>query len=69
MARKLTMTFEMEAEATLSVSVNEPKDNLDAETVRAAAADLVPVLENSAGKAAVGLKSAKYVTTTEEAIL
>lgn len=69
MAKVLKLTFTLDNNDTMDVSISAPKEGLDAAAVGTAAADLSPVLVSSAGASATGLKSAKYVTTSEEAIL
>ncbi len=68
MAKKLKMTFVMDGDITMDVTVSNPKEDLALAAVQAAAADLVPVLEGRGGAGATALKEAKYITTTEEAL-
>lgn len=68
MAKKLKLTFAMDGDVTMDVTVANPKDGLALAAVQNAAADLMPVLEGKGGIGAKSLKEAKYITTTEEAI-
>lgn len=64
MAKKLTMTFGLEGNDTMDVSIAKPKEGMDLAAVKTAAADLIPVLEGTGGAAVLALNSAKYITTT-----
>lgn len=66
--KKLVLTFATAAGTTLSMTIHHPKDGLDLETVKTAAASITPILVNRAGLPAVGLKKAVMVTESEEVL-
>lgn len=69
MAKKLKLTFNLEGEGTMDVTLSSPNENLDAAAVQTAAADIVPALANASGVAAESLAGAVYITTEEEVIV
>lgn len=69
MAKVLKLTFNLEGNSTMTVSISSPKDGLDAAAVETAAAGLMPVLEGTGGAAAAALKGASYIVTTETPIV
>lgn len=69
MAKKLRLTFNLEGEGTMDVTLSAPKEDLEAAAVTAAAADIVPALANASGVAAESLSGAVYITTVEEVIV
>lgn len=66
--KKLVLTFVTAAGTTLSMTVPNPKEELDLKTVKTAAASITPILVNRAGLPAVGLKKAVIVTESEEVL-
>lgn len=69
MAKRLSMTFAAEDGSKMTLSIADPKTDLDEAAVTAAGAKIAPVLANSEGVAMKELVGAKYVTTTEEVLL
>lgn len=69
MTKKLKLTFSLEGNGTLSVTLSSPKEGLDAEALETAAASIVPVLESTSGAAATALAGAVYITPPEDVVL
>lgn len=69
MSKKLKLTFALEGEGTMDVTISSPKEGLEVDAVQTAAAAIVPVLESTSGAAAESLAGAVYITTTEDVIL
>lgn len=61
---KLEITYEKEGGSTMDVTVSNPKDDLDLEAVKTAAANGIGVFEDSTGLAATAVQSARLVTTS-----
>jgi hypothetical protein len=68
MSKKLVLSFATDGKGTLGVSLNNPKDNLTLDEVKAAAEKAMPVLATSGGVLASAFDSAKIVTTTVEVL-
>lgn len=64
MAKKLLLTFTVEGNGTMEVSIENPKEGMTYETALAAAADIIPVLITNKGAAALSLKQAEIVEST-----
>ena len=62
--KKLTFVFNTEGNRTIQISLENPQENLTAETIKTYADNIIPVLQTSGGLSAVSLKSAEYVTTS-----
>lgn len=68
MAKKLTLTFNLDGGSTMDVSISQPEEGLSLAAVQTAAADILAVLEGTNGHDPVDLKEAKYITTTTEVL-
>lgn len=64
MAKKLLLTFTVEGNGTMEVSIENPKEDMTYETALAAAADIIPVLITNKGAEALSLKQAEIVEST-----
>ena len=61
--KKLELTFNMEGNGTMTVSIPNPPEDLSLDTVKEKAAKMIPVLVSNSGAAALSLKKAKVVET------
>ena len=68
-SKKLVIEFNTEGNRTLQFSLENPVENLTAETIQASAANIIPVLQTSSGLSVLSLKSAEYTTTTVEKVV
>ena len=59
----LELTFLMEGNSTMTLTVPNPPEDLSLATVQEKAAKLIPVLVSNSGAAAVSLKKARLVET------
>lgn len=64
MSKYLELTFNMEDNRTMVLSVPYPKEDLTLATVQEKAAAIMPILESSSGASATSLKQAKIVETS-----
>ncbi len=64
MSKTLELTFNLEDGRTMLISIPCPKEDLTLDTVKAKAAQIMPVLESNNGASAVSLKQAKIVEST-----
>jgi hypothetical protein len=67
--KKITLVFNTEGNRTIQISLDNPVENLTAETLQSSAANIIPILQTSGGLSAVSLKSAEYVTTSVEKVV
>lgn len=67
--KKLTLVFNTEGNRTIQISLDNPQENLSAETVNTKAEQIIPILQTSGGLSALTLKSAEYTTTTVEKVV
>lgn len=59
----LELTFLMEGNGTMTLTIPNPAEDLSLETVKEKAAKIIPVLVSASGAAAVSLKKARLVET------
>lgn len=63
--KRLRLTFKTEGSGTMDVSISDPQEELTLTTVKAQAADMIPVFQTKSGLSLTELFSAAYVETTE----
>jgi hypothetical protein len=69
MNKKLVLEFNTQGNRTLQISLENPQENLTAETIQSYAENIIPVLQTSSGLSVLSLKSAEYTTTTVEKVV
>ncbi len=69
MSKKLVLEFNTQGNRTLQISLENPQENLTAETIQSYAENIIPVLQTSGGLSVLSLKSAEYTTTTVEKVV
>ena len=69
MGKKLVLEFNTQGNRTLQISLENPQENLTAETIQSYAENIIPVLQTSSGLSVLSLKSAEYTTTTVEKVV
>ena len=69
MNKKLVLEFNTQGNRTLQISLDNPQENLTAETIQSYAENIIPVLQTSSGLSVLSLKSAEYTTTTVEKVV
>ncbi len=65
--KKLELTFTT-GKSTMTITLDNPKEDLTLATVKAEAAKMIPVLITRAGAEVTGLEKAEIVNTTREAL-
>lgn len=63
--KTLKMVFQTAAGKAMSLSLKDPKDELDLETVRAAAEKMIPAMASGTGDVAESFKQASVIETNE----
>ena len=69
MNKKLVLEFNTQGNRTLQISLENPQENLTAETIQSYAENIIPVLQTSSGLSVLSLKSAEYTTNTVEKVV
>ncbi len=64
MSKYLELTFTLDDNRTMVVSIPSPKDDLTLETVKAKAEKIMPILESNSGASATALKQARITEST-----
>ncbi len=64
MSKYLELTFNLEDNRTMVLSIPSPKEDLTLSTVQEKAASIMPILESSSGASATSLRQAKIVEST-----
>lgn len=68
-SKELQLVFLMEEEGRLTLTIDDPKEDLTIERIQEAAAKIIPVLESASGAHAVSLKNATISTTTKTVLI